>query len=229
MIGLAKGGLGNTLVILATPLMSLVMPANQVIGLLLPILIIGDIFAVSWHWLHWDLKLVWLLIPGATVGTIMASFFVTSISPDMLRRGIGAIALSFVIYKLLEQRILNTNYTPLGWHSFVVGGVGGLTSTLAHTGGPPIIIYLLMQNISPRAFVATSALFFACLNWIKLPSYLYLGLLDLNQLWQIAWFLPIMPLSVWFGKILATKIDKVVFDWLVVGLLGIIGVFLVFS
>ncbi len=38
LIGLSKGGLGGTLGALVTPLMALAMPADQVIGLLLPIL-----------------------------------------------------------------------------------------------------------------------------------------------------------------------------------------------
>ncbi|MCB0214347.1 MAG: sulfite exporter TauE/SafE family protein [Anaerolineae bacterium] len=229
IIGLGKGGLGGTLGVLATPLMSLVMPADHVIGLLLPILIIADIFTVYAHWMHWDTKLVLLLIPGAVIGMLMASFFIAGISPEMLRRGIGVIVLLFVIYKLLEQRILSAYYKPRGWHGLVAGTVGGITSTLAHTGGPPIAIYLLMQNISPRVFVATSALFFAILNWIKVPSYYYLGLFDFNLLWQIAWLLPLLPLSVWLGKLLATKVNKDLFDRIIIGLLALTALFLLFE
>lgn len=229
IIGVAKGGLGGTLVVLATPLMSLVMPADQVIGLLLPILIVADLFAIYSHWLRWDMQIVWLLIPGSAVGTVVASFFIAAISPDTLRRGIGVIVMLFVIYKLLERQILSANYMPHTWHGFVAGSIGGMTSTLAHTGAPPIAMYLLMQNISPRVFVATSALFFACLNWIKVPSYFYLGLFDFNQLWQVAWLLPLLPLSVWVGKLLATKVDKIIFDWIIVGLLAVTGLLLLFS
>ncbi|MCB0226696.1 MAG: sulfite exporter TauE/SafE family protein, partial [Anaerolineae bacterium] len=104
-----------------------------------------------------------------------------------------------------------------------------ITSTLAHTGGPPIAIYLLMQNISPRVFVATSALFFAILNWLKVPSYYYLGLFDFNLLWQVAWLLPLLPLSVWIGKLLATKVNKVLFDRIIIGLLALTALFLLFE
>jgi uncharacterized membrane protein YfcA len=47
LIGLSKGGLGGMPGALATPLMMLVMPAKQVIGLLLPILMFADVFAVA--------------------------------------------------------------------------------------------------------------------------------------------------------------------------------------
>jgi uncharacterized membrane protein YfcA len=227
LIGLAKGGLGGTLGILATPLMSLVMPADKVIGLLLPILMIADIFAVASHWQHWDRKLILLLIPGSIAGMLIGTFLIASISPDMLRRGIGLIVLLFVIYRLFEQQILQLMvYKPRNWHGWLAGGVAGFSSTLAHTGGPPLAIYLLMQNVSPRVFVATSALFFALLNWIKVPSYFYIGLFDFELLWQVVWLLPLLPFSVFIGKLLAAKINKTLFDRLIIAILAFSALFL---
>src|SRR4030066_306826 len=133
MIGLAKGGLGGTLGALATPLMALVMPADQVIGLVLPILMLADVFAVALHWRRWNGRLGWLLIPGSVLG----------------------------------------------------GTIG---------------IFLLMQGVAPRGFIATSAIFFLILNWIKVPYYWYAGLFNFGLLWQIAWLLPFVSLGVWEGK-----------------------------
>ncbi len=230
LIGLSKGGLGGMLGTLGTPLMALVMPADQVIGLLLPILMIADIFAVVSHWQHWNNKLIWLLIPGGIGGMLIGTLFISSISSETLRKGLGLIILLFVLYKVFEARILTTShYTPRNWHGFVGGSVAGFTSTLAHTGGPPISIYLLLQNISPRVFVATSVLFFTVLNWIKVPSYLYLGLFDFNLLWQLVWLLPLLPLSVWLGKQIAGKIDKVLFDRVIIVLLMFSGVLLLIT
>ena len=65
LIGLSKGGFGGTMGALATPLLALALPANQVVGLLLPILMIADVFAVTSHWKRWERRLVLLLIPLA--------------------------------------------------------------------------------------------------------------------------------------------------------------------
>ena len=227
IIGLAKGGLSGTLGVLATPLMTLVMPAHQVIGLLLPILIIADVFAVASHWQRWDQKLILLMLPGAIVGMGLGTLFIANISPETLKRGIGVIALIFIIYKLLESRIMRvTHYTPRNWHGFVAGSLAGFSSTLAHTGGPPTVIYLLMQNISPRTFVATSALFFMVVNWLKVPSYFYIGLFDFELLGQVIWLLPLLPVSVWVGKRIADKINKVMFDRVMIALLAVSVLFL---
>jgi uncharacterized membrane protein YfcA len=230
LIGLAKGGLGGTLGVLATPLMSLVMPADQVIGLLLPILMTADVFAVASHWQRWDRKQLLLLMPGSVIGMLLGTVFIAVISPETLRRGIGVIVLIFVLYRLFERQILSfMQYTPRNWHGFVAGGVAGFSSTLAHTGGPPVAIYLLMQNIQPRAFVATSALFFAIVNWIKVPSYLYIGLFDWALLGQVLWLLPLLPVSVWIGKWISTRINKTTFDWIIVIILALTAIFLLAS
>ena len=227
LIGLSKGGLGGTLAALATPLMTVVMPAHKVIGLLLPILIIADTFALAAHWMRWDKKLVVLLLPGAIVGVAIGTFFLTSISPEALRRVIGIIILLFVFYKIFETRIQNSvQYNARNWHGVVAGGVAAVSSTLAHTGPPPVAIYLLMQKISPQTFVATMVLFFAVLNWIKVPSYFYAGLFDFNLLGQVLWLLPLLPVSVWLGKNFFVGLNQAAFDRVIIGLLGISAVFL---
>lgn len=215
--------------VLATPLMAIIMPAHKVVGLLLPIMILADVFAVISHWQRWDKKLVLLLTPGAVVGTILASLLITNISPLLLRRSIGLIALLFILYKLFEKRLTNAAaYTPHWWHGWLAGSAAGFSSTLAHTGGPPVVIYLLLQKISPRVFVATAALYFAIINWIKVPSYLYIGLFDFELLRQVVWLLPVLPFGVWVGKLIADKVNKVIFDRIMMLLLGVSALFLLF-
>jgi uncharacterized protein len=227
LIGLSKGGFGGTMGALATPLLALVMPANLVVGLLLPILMIADVFAVASHWKKWDKKLVILLLPGAVLGVLIGTVFITNVSPLALRRALGIITLLFAGYKFSEPIILGAiHYQPRNWHGMTAGTVAGFSSSLAHTGGPPITMYLLMQNIPPRMFVATSALFFMALNWIKVPTYLYAGLFDFGLLGQVAWLLPLLPLSVWVGKSIAAKINKVLFDRIMIFFLALSGVLL---
>lgn len=221
LVGLSKGGLGGTLGALATPLMALVMPADQVIGLMLPILIFADIFAVALHWGNWNRRLVLLLIPGAIAGVTVGTFFITNAPTDTLRKLLGIIILLFTVYKFSEKRILGAlAYRPRGWHGLVAGTVAGFSSALAHTGGPPVSIYLLLQKVSPAVFIATSALFFGLLNWIKVPYYWYAGLFDWPQLWRIAWLLPLVPLGVWTGKKVSQRMDSRTFERIIVWLLA---------
>jgi uncharacterized membrane protein YfcA len=230
MISLSKGGLGGMLGSLATPMMALVMPVNQVLGLLLPIMLLADLFALAFNWRKWNGRLVWLLLPGAVIGVTIGTFFIANVSTYVLKIGLAVIALSFVVYKIFEKRILNSlNYQERNWHGWLAGTTAGFASSLAHSGGPPIIIYFMLLDVSPSVFIASSVIFFAILNWIKVPYYLYIHLFDFQKLWQIAWVIPLVPLGAWFGRWMATKISKGVFDGIMVGLLALAGLLLIFT
>ena len=205
---------------LITPMLALVMPLDQAIGLTMPIFIIGDIFAMAAHWRRWEAPLIQVLLLGGILGVILGTFVITNVSITALRRGLGAIALLFVLYRVFEQHILRLlRYQPRRWHGVVAGSVAGFTSALANAGGPAISIYLLMQNLSPSLFVATSVLFFAVLNIIKVPYYFYAGLFDYSIPSYLIWLAPLVPLGVWLGKRLVNRIDKVFFERIILFLL----------
>jgi uncharacterized protein len=229
IIGLSKGGLGGTLGALATPMMALVMPADQAIGLILPILMLADVFAVALHWGRWDRRLVWLLIPGSIVGVTIGTIFITNAPTTTLRTGLGVIVLLFTLYRIFEKPITaKVRYTSRGWHGQMAGTIAGFSSALAHTGGPPVSIYLLMQDVTPRVFIATSALFFMILNWIKVPYYFYADLFDFNLLWQVKWSLLLVPMGAWLGRWIGDRLPKQTFETVIVLLLGITGSLLIF-
>ena len=228
LIGLSKGGLGGTAGALATPMMALVLPADVVIGLILPILMLADIFAVALHWRRWNGLLIVLLLPGAILGVTIGTLFITNAPTELLRTLLGVIVLLFALYKIFEKRILRTMvYEPRNWHGLLAGTITGFSSALAHTGGPPVSIYLLMQSVTPAVFIGTSALFFFILNWIKVPYYFYAGLFDFGRLQEIAWILVLVPLGVWTGRWLAYRVDRQTYENIIVGLLLVNGVLLI--
>lgn len=228
LIGLSKGGLGGLLGSLATPLMTLVMPANQVVGLLLPLLMFADLFAVLSYIKRWRLRLVLLLLPGGVAGVTMATFFITHEPTRILQITLGIIVLLFTIYKLIEKLILHIlKYEGKDWHGLLAGTIAGFSSGLAHAGGPPVTIYLLLQKVTPIEFNATSVLFFTILNWIKVPYYLYANLFDFKLLREIVWLMPIIPFGVVIGRWAAGKINRLWFERIIVVLLFITGLMLI--
>ena len=46
LYGIAKSGLGGSMTLISVPLMTIVMPLNQALGIILPILIFSDFIAV---------------------------------------------------------------------------------------------------------------------------------------------------------------------------------------
>ena len=226
LIGLSKGGLGGLMGSLATPLMALVMPPSQVVGLLLPMLMFADVFAVASYWKRWRGRLV-LLLPGGVAGVTIGTLFITNAPTETLRNVLAWIVLIFTLYKVFEPRLLKyLSYRPRTWHGLLAGTIAGFASTLAHAGGPPAAIYLLMQGVDPVEFIATNALFFAILNWIKVPYYAYAGLFNAERLLQVLWLMPIIPVGVLIGRWAAGRINKLWFERIIITALFVTAVML---
>jgi hypothetical protein len=94
----------------------------------------------------------------------------------------------------------------------LAGLAAGFSSGLAHVGGPPVSIYLLLQDLPPPTYAATSALFFAVLNLIKIPFYGFAGLFDLQLVLRTLPLIPLLPLGVWVGKRFAHRVRRETFE-----------------
>lgn len=224
MVGMAKGGLGGLIGSLATPLMTLLVGPQDALGLALPLLMTADPFAVISHWRRWDRRLILLLLPGAIVGVTVGTYLITQAPTKTLQILIGVIVMIFVAYKLVENRVLEAiHYEGKDWHSLIAGVVTGFSSSLAHIGGPPVSIYLLMRRVSSDVFLGTMVLFFFILNWIKVPYYVAADLFRWDLMLKIVVVLPAVPLGVWFGRWLTSRVKQETFEKIIIAALALAG------
>ena len=212
LIGLSKGGMGAALVVLVTPLLSLVMPVPEAISTSLPLLIIGDVFALWAFWKQWDMRYVRLMLPMAIVGILAGTYLLKTLPNETLRQLLGVFTLIFIAYRLLDYRLKALDYHPQPWHGYLAGAASGLGSALANTGAPPFTAYMLLQEVSPAVFVGTMTLFFAIVNVAKLPGLALAGMFNLHDLIGVLWAIPLIPLGVWFGRWLVVRLDRVAFE-----------------
>ncbi len=225
MVGVAKGGL-NGIGPLITLLVASAVPTTVAIGVLLPLLMIGDVVALWAHWQKWDTAILRRLLPGATVGVVVASFFLQSVSETALQRVLVVVTLGFVVYRLAEPRLRVTAFEPKPWHGVAAGATAGITSTAAHVGGPPVAMYLLAERVPPRTFVASSAALFFLINWFKVPGYLAAGLFERNLLTTMAPAALLIPPGVLLGRWIVTKLDQRTFDAIILASLVVGAVLL---
>ncbi len=212
LIGLTKGGMGAVLAVLIIPLLTLVMPVPDAVSLSLPLLLIGDVFAIWMYWKTWDTRHVKLMIPFAIIGILVGTTLLATLPDLTLRRLVAAFTLLFVGFKLIDERLTNVRYEHRNWHAYLAGGVSGVGSALANVGAPPFTAYLLMQDLSPQRFVGTTTLYFAFINVLKLPGLVVVGLLDLNDLIGVVWALPLIPLGVWLGRWMVDRLNRKLFE-----------------
>ncbi len=218
-IGLAKGGF-NGLGAVLTPLLTLVVPNVAVaVGLMLPMLMVGDAFALWFYWRDWEAGLVRRLLPGAVVGALLGTALLVYLPANLMRWMLALFTLSLVVYKLAGDALPALRYQPRGWHGPAVGGFTGLASALFSSGGPVFNSYLLLQALTPRTFIGTTALFFALLNLIKVPGYLVTGIINPPLLLSVWWGVVFIPAGLWAGRQIVSRLSPAAFEWIIIGLL----------
>lgn len=218
MIGFAKGGFGG-LGALLTPILALVLPVASAVGVLLPMLMVGDAFAVSMYWKEWDWNLIKRMLPAGIVGALAGTALLSWLPPNGLRITLGVFVLLLVAYKFLSDRIQAIRYEPKPWHAPSAGFLAGVASGMFNNGGPAFNSYLLLQKLSARPFIATSAIYFALLNLIKVPGFLYTGVLDLPLLFSLWWVFPFIPIGIWVARMTLTRLSPSAFEWIIILLL----------
>jgi uncharacterized membrane protein YfcA len=221
LLGLSKGGLAG-LGIISMPMMLLVMPPAAAAGLMLPVLIIQDCYSLWLYRWQWDKKNLRLLLPAAGVG-IAAGFALFAILPAKPMLGVlGAVTLAFALHSLLTPGVpARTPSRPVGW---ALGAVSGLTSTVLHHGGPPFQMYLLPQRLPRDVFVGTSVAFFAILNIVKLPGFVWVGGITRDGLLVALVSAPFSLAMTWLGARLTRMLSVERYYLVIQVILAAVGV-----
>ena len=176
LLGMAKGGLAGVGA-LATPLAALVLPPATAAALLLPVLIVQDVISVWSFRKTWDGWIIAWMLPGAALGILAGYYYAERVNEAQLMAALGAITLAFGLYRLWVERggrIVAASRSP-GWVGSLFGVATGLTSQIAHAGGPPFQMWVTPRRLPHLFFIGPSSVLFALINWMKVPAYLALG------------------------------------------------------
>jgi uncharacterized membrane protein YfcA len=231
LVGIAKAGFGGGVGVVATPILALTVPVTDAAALMLPLLILCDLFSVSHYRTNFDRRSVTWLLPGAMLGIALGAFAFGYFQGNehILKVGIGILAIAFVLYQALRRVIEGAleRHDPSAFEGVLLGGLSGFTSTLAHAGGPPIAIYLLPQQLPRERFVGTTVIYFAAVNAVKLVPYQYLGLLTVGNLSTILLLSPLTYVGVRLGIFLNQRFNDTWFNRLIYAVLFVTGIKLI--
>ena len=210
MVGISKTGLPG-MGILFVPLMAMVIPAKQSTGMVLGILILADVFAVSYYrraamWRH-----IIRLIPATLVGIVAGYFVMKVISDAQLKPIIGVIVVAMLAVNWWRNRG-GEDIPTQWWFAEVMGFFAGLTTMMANAAGPVMIVYLLAMRLPKVEFVGTSAWFFFIVNWLKVPFSMHLGLINVESIKLGFVMLPFIIIGAVLGIVALKKMPQKVFE-----------------
>lgn len=209
--GLAKGGFGVGLGIVAVPLMSLVMPPYQAAGILLPVLCVMDISSIWAYRKSWNGRILVVALPSAMVGITFGALTFRYFEEDHLRLIIGVVAVMFALQKWLLVSPRNKAANIPKVKGIFWSTISGFTSFVAHSGGPPFSIFMLPLRLDKSLLVGTSAIYFGVVNYVKLVPYAWLGQLHTDNLLASLLLGPLAPLSVVLGVYLHRRMSADLF------------------
>ena len=230
LLGLSKGGFAGVGA-LGTPMLALVVGPIEAAAIILPILIVQDVVGVWAFRKSWDGRVLALMLPGAVVGIALAYGFAASLPEAGMQVALGLISVLFALRSLWLQRggrVPAPTHAPR-WFGFLMGIVSGVTSQIAHAGQPPFQIYVLPKRLARDVLVGTTAIFFAAVNWIKVPAYVALGQFSHAHLMASLALMPLALASTLAGVWLVRRVDADRFYTLIYWLMLGIGLKLIWN
>ncbi|HEV7926632.1 MAG TPA: sulfite exporter TauE/SafE family protein, partial [Verrucomicrobiae bacterium] len=177
--GLAKTGIAG-LGILPIALFANVLPARESTGAILPLLLCGDVFGVTFFRKHASWPHLWRLFPWVIAGVIAGYFALDRVNNEQVQRMIGFILLAMLAlhwWRGRKQGDWAAHIPHSMWFTASMGILAGFTTMVANAAGPVMILYLLAIDLPKLAFIGTGAWFFLLVNLFKVPLSAQLGLI----------------------------------------------------
>ena len=231
LFGIAKGGFGSGLGVLAVPLIAMVISPVQAAAILLPILCFMDLLGLWAYRGKWILPELRVLLPASLVGIAVGTLMFEYMSPARLRLLLGVVAISFTLNHWLHAQWGQAAEQKLFGPAIGMGAavVAGFTSFIAHAGGPPITMYLLRRGLDRTQFVATTVVFFAVVNYVKLAPYAWLGQFDASNLKTSLVLAPLAPVGIGMGVWLHNRVTDRFFFQVAYAMLFVVGLKLIYD
>lgn len=169
LIGMSKTGVPGVSMVVV-PIMAMIFGGKASTGVLLPILITADLFAVIYYHRHAEWKPLLKALPWAFVGLFIALWTGTIVNDHQFKNIIAISVLFSLAIMVWNDRINNKNdFAAHPAFAAIFGILGGFATMIGNVAGPVLAIYLLALHLQKKNYIGTTAWFFAIINMVKLP------------------------------------------------------------
>ncbi len=228
LVGMSKTGVPGVSMIVV-PTLALIFGGKQSTGVLLPILIMADVFGVIYYHRHAQWKHLLRALPWALAGLFLALWVGNQVNDEQFKRLIAIVVFVSVGLMLWKDYGIKREYTPDHWFfAAFLGVMGGFATMIGNVAGPIFAIYLLAMHLNKQSYIGTTAWFFFIINVSKLPLQAFVwNNITWNTLTIDLFVLPAIALGAWLGILLVDKISDANYKWLVV-VITVFSAFLIF-
>ncbi len=217
LVGFSKTGIGGVMM-LAIPILASVFGGKDSTGIMLPMLIVGDVFAILYYHRSAEWKNIITPLPSAMVGLIFGVVIGNYINDNTFVKMIGIIVL-FCLAVLIYTEVRGQDFVVPNapWFYITVGVMSGFASMIGNAAGPIFSVYLLALGFKKNNFMGISAWFFFIINLSKVPLQIFIWKnIDATSLLTAAIMIPVITIGAILGAFILKKINDKYFRYLVI-------------
>ena len=172
VIGVSKAGIKGIAIINVT-LMALAFGARESTGLVVPLLVAGDLFAVVYYNRHTRWSYIIRFLPWMVLGILIGVFIGNDLPEALFKITMAIIILGSVIMMYWWDR-RKSKVVPTHWlFAGFIGTIAGITTMIGNLAGAFSNIYFLAMRIPKNEFIGTAAWLFLIINVFKLPFHIW--------------------------------------------------------
>jgi len=172
LLGLSKSGIKG-IGILIVVILAFVFGEKASTGILLPMLIIADIFAVTYYHRHAQWKYIRKLMPWMVIGVLLGVWLGNDISEEIFKKLMAIIIIGSVVTLFYSENRKSSKIPTSRIFSSSAGLLAGFTTMIGNLAGPIANIYFLAIRLPKNEFIGTAAWLFFIINIFKLPFHFF--------------------------------------------------------
>lgn len=221
IIGVSKAGIKG-ISILHVTLMALVFGSKASTGIILPLFIVGDLFAVIYYNRHTEWKYLKRLMPAMMVGVVIGAWVGKDLPEQTFKQMMAVIILSTVGMMYWWDRQKSKKVPDYLWFAVLMGLMAGFTTMLGNLAGAFTNLFFLAMRMPKNNFIGTAAWLFFIINLFKLPFHMFSWHTITPATVTLDLFLlPFVLLGLWLGVLMVKKINDRYYRQLIMILTGV--------
>ena len=229
LLGIAKAGVKGIAALIVAGL-ALAYGAKESTGILMPLLICGDIFAVLYYKRYVKWKYILMLIPWMILGVLFGVVTGNYISEKLFQYGMALIiilSVSLMFYWDIRKKNTIPKNIIFGPS---MGLLAGFTTMIGNLAGAFSNIYFLAMRLPKNEFIGTSAWLFFIINIFKIPFHvLFWKTITIESLIISSRLIPFVIIGLIIGVFIVKKIENKNYRKLILILTAIGGIGILFK
>ena len=229
LLGLSKSGIKGIGIIIVV-ILAFVFGEKASTGVLLPMLVCADIFAVIYYNRHAQWHIIKKLIPWMIVGVLVGVWVGNDISSLVFKRLMAIIIIGSVALMFYTENKKSNSVPTNKAFGVTAGFLAGFTTMIGNLAGPVSNIYFMAMRFPKNEFIGTAAWLFFIINVFKLPFHIFVWkTITLETLVLNSVLIPAVIIGFFLGAYIVKLISNVNYRRFILFVTALGGVIMLFK